>query len=201
MENLLIAFAFLILSALGALIAKSRNRTTWKGAILGLLPITLVLMILFLKPKGERSRKSKLTDRIITSFILILVGSIFVLRIIIDYQLNNTTNQRTQLFTKVNFLRDLNEGAPSTISFSGSQETLFLTLSLKEEAKQSNTSYSILEKKFDDTILTCTKIYYKWYESNSPTFLLSAKNNGYLFFQVKVKYKDGVIKDSRIMTL
>ncbi|WP_229736662.1 hypothetical protein [Bizionia arctica] len=103
---------------------------------------------------------------------------------------------------KLNYLDKLNEGVPPTISFSGYYDTLFLTLSLESEAKETQTPYNVIKRQFKNGgTLNCTKVYYNWYSTESPIFLENARNKGYKNFQAKVLYKDGTIEDSEIIEL
>ena len=188
-----------ISSTLAALLARSRNRTMWKGAIVGIVPATLILMIIFLKPKGQRTKKNILIDRGIIGFFLLLTIGVFSANLYFKNKLKNNKNFYI-VGRKLNFIDQINKKAPETISFSGYYDTLFLTLSLEEEARKENRPYSLIEKEFKKGKTTsCTEVYYEWYLNESPTFLKKLKDIGYKYFQAKVLYKNGTIEKSKII--
>lgn len=82
--NPVLIVIILICAPAGALLAKSRNRTPWKGAIVGMVPITLLGMIIFLKTKGERTKKNRMIERIIVGSVIFLIVGGFITRVLLE---------------------------------------------------------------------------------------------------------------------
>lgn len=137
--------------------------------------------------------------KIAVIFVLVVIGA-FIANKVLNNELKNSEPKVAEVGAKLSYLDKINKGVPPTISFSGYYDTLFLTLSLESEAKETKTPYSVIERQFKEGgTLNCTKVYYSWYSTESPIFLENARKTGYKNFQAKVLYKDGTIEDSEII--
>jgi hypothetical protein len=182
----------LISASLGALLAKSRNRTPWKGALVGALPITLLGMMIFLKTKGERTKKNKMIDRIIVgSFLLLIIGGA-ITKSVVEAQFNDT-------MAKYSYNKSLNEDGNKLIHYSMFHDTFIIELNVEEAAKQENVSYIQAENYY---ISNTTNLSQEMFDSfREEGAIAELKQVGYTALQVKVLYKDGTTKDSEIIEL
>ncbi len=88
MDSALIIILFSSAS-LGGLLAISRNREIWIGVLFGILPITLLGLILFLKSKGEKTSEHLWLERIVIGVVLIVIIGGIVLNIKTQRDIDN----------------------------------------------------------------------------------------------------------------
>jgi|GEM_PF-2718282 len=171
-----------ISASLGGLLAISRNREIWIGILFGILPITLLGLILFLKSKGEKTNQHLWLERIVIGVVLIaFIGGMF-LNMIVQRNKENTLEKYT-------FNQSLNEDAGNTLRYSMNEDILVVELLLEEIAREEGVSYNYAKERMEKSIPNLTQDFFK--DLNQDEFLHELKNVGYNSFQVGLLYKDG----------
>lgn len=179
-------------ASLGALLAKLRNRTPWKGALVGALPITLFGMMIFLKTKGERTKQKKMIDIIIVgSFLLLIIGG-KIYNNFIQEQINHT-------MAKYSFNESLNENGNKSTHYSMFHDTFIIELNVEEDAKQQNVSYIQAKNYYINNITSLSKEYFDNFSELGA--IVKLKQVGYTALQVRVLYKDRTTEDSEIIEI
>ena len=181
----------LISSSIGALLAKSRNRTPWKGAIGGALPITLLGMIIFLKTKGERTKKNRMIDRIIViTFITLIVGGA-IFKQVVHSQMNDT-------MAKYGFNQEMNKMEEGNmVNYAMYHDTFIIEYSVEEQAKEEGESYFAIEELYRNNVSGMSQIMMDMYKE--ADIIEEFKSVGYTSLQVRVLYRGGTTEESELL--
>lgn len=186
----------LIFAPIGALLAHSRNRTPWKGAICGALPITLLGMIIFLKTKGERTNQKRIIDKIIIcTFIFLVIGGAIIRA---SEKSNFTDTLQKNDNDKIELITWLNSNAEAGITFKSDSEKLIIMASLEVFAKNLKMPYEIAETSFskESVIGIYTKVMLENMRKTNKKMIPNIKKLGFKYIQASVVYKNGEIVPS-----
>lgn len=190
--NTVLILIILISASLGALLAKSRNRSPWKGALGGALPITLLGMIIFLKTKGERTKKNKIIDRVIVgSFLFIIIGGA-IARSVMNAQIND-------IKAKLLYNKSLNEDGNKLAHYSSYRDTFIIKLNVEEAAKQENVSYVQAKNYYISNTMNLSQEMFD--DLKEEGAIQELKQVGYTALQARVLYKDGTTEGSTVIEL
>ncbi|MBI9040267.1 hypothetical protein [Lutibacter sp.] len=195
MNNYLIIGLVLLVSGIAAYkIAEIRNRSKWKAFSIGFfLGVPgLIGIIIFLKTKGERTKKNRITERVIVVSLLLLIIGVAITKTIVTSKLNDT-------LVKYNYNKNLNEDGDKLIHYSMYHDTFIIEVSVEESAIKENIPYIQAENFYRSKAVGMSQEMFNSYAELGA--INELKQVGYTSLQVRVLYKDGTIENSKIIEL
>jgi len=195
MTNYLIIGLVLLVSGTTAYkIAEIRNRSKWKAFLIGFfLGVPgLIGIIIFLKTKGERTKKNRITERVIVVSLLLLIIGVPITKTIVTSKFNET-------LVKYNYNKSLNEDGVKLMHYSMYHDTFIIEVSIEESAIQENIPYVQAENFYRSNTAGMSQEMFNSYAELGV--INELKQVGYTSLQVRVVYKDGTIENSKIIEL